>query len=260
MYTRLKNNLDELKMMKSKELLDYYSELVNTNEKTFIEAMDEIMVEEIKFREKRAIKACVNTSGFPFMKTAADFDFDFQTSINKKQIKEFINLGFIEKKENIIFIGSPGTGKTHLATAIGIAAATQRYSTYFISFQELINQLKKASYENRLERRLKFFGKYKVLIIDELGYLNMDEEAANLFFQLVALRYEKHCTIITSNSPFTKWSEIFKNPTLTNALLDRLLHHSHVVTIKGPSYRMKNLLVEKSEQEKRENKNVGNPT
>lgn len=260
MYTRLKNNLDELKLTKSKELIDYYSELVNTSEKTFLEALDEIMVEEMKFREFRAVKACVSTSGFPFLKTENDFDFDFQPSISKKQIKEFTNLGFIEKKENIIFIGTPGTGKTHLAIAIGIAAATQRYSTYFISFQELINQLKKASYENRLEKRLKFFGKYKVLIIDELGYLNMDDEAANLFFQLVALRYEKHCTIITSNSSFTKWADIFKNPTLTNALLDRLLHHSHVVSIKGPSYRMKNLLVEYDETEKRENKNVGKPT
>lgn len=152
---------------------------------------------------------------------------------------DLLSLRFIEKSENVIFIGTPGTGKTHLTTSIGIAAASKRY---FISFQDLINQLKKASFENRLESRLKFFCKYKLLIIDELGYLKMNNEAANLFFQLIAKKYEKHCTIITTNLPFSKWADIFNNPTLTNALLDRLLHHSHIITIKGPSYRMKDKL------------------
>ena len=127
---------------------------------------------------------------------------------------ELGNLGFIDRKENILFVGSSGVGKTHLATAIGIACARARYSTYFISFESLMTQLKKALLENRLEARMKFFAKYKVLIIDEIGYMPIDTDSANLFFQLIAKRYEKHCTLITTNMPFSKWGEIFGSPTL----------------------------------------------
>lgn len=129
--------------------------------------------------------------------------------------------------------------KTNLAVSIGIAAAKHRYCVYFITFQDLISQLKKAASENRLEARIKWFCRYKLLIIDELGYQKMDVDSANLFFNLIAKRYEKLSTIITTNSPFSKWSDIFQEPVLTNALLDRLLHHCSVININGPSYRMK---------------------
>lgn len=176
---------------------------------------------------------------FPFIKTVDDFDFEFQPCINKKEILEMSRLGFIDRKENILFVGSSGVGKTHLATSIGIASARSRNSTYFVSFEVLMCQLKKALMENRLETRMKFFAKYKLLIIDEIGYLPIDRDSANLFFQLIAKRYEKHCTIVTTNTPFSKWGEIFGSPTLANAILDRLLHHSQVISIKGPSYRLK---------------------
>lgn len=136
-------------------------------------------------------------------------------------------------------MGTSGVGKTHLATSIGIECAKHRYSTYFISFQVLISQLKKALDENRLDTRLKHYSKYKILRSDKIGYLPIDIDAANLFFQLISKRYEKHCTIITTNSNFSKWSDIFGSPTIANAVLDRLLHHSHVITIKDPSYRLK---------------------
>ena len=187
----------------------------------------------------RAENACVKTANFPFLKTLDDFEFDFQPGINRKEMLELGNLGFIDRKENILFVGTSGVGKTHLATAIGIASARARYSTYFISFESLMTQLKKALLENRLESRMKFFAKYKVLIIDEIGYMPIDADSANLFFQLIARRYEKHCTIITTNMPFSKWGEIFGSPTLANAVLDRLLHHSQIISIKGPSYRLK---------------------
>ena len=150
-----------------------------------------------------------------------------------------MTLRFLEKNENIIFCGTPGVGKTNLAVSIGIEAAKHRYCVYFISFHELINQLKKAASENRLDTRIKFFCRYKLLIIDELGYQRMDTDSANLFFTLIAKRYEKSSTIITTNSPFSKWADIFQEPVLTNALLDRLLHHCSVININGPSYRLK---------------------
>ena len=168
----------------------------------------------------------------------------FRVSIfghNKKEILELSSLGFVEGKENIVFIGSSGVGKTHLATAIGICCTKARYQTYFITFECLITQLKKAHQENRLETRLKFFSKYKVLIIDEIGYMPIDTDTANIFFQLIAKRYEKNSTIITTNMPFSKWGEFFGSATLANALLDRLLHHSTIVSIKGPSYRTKDV-------------------
>lgn len=164
--------------------------------------------------------------------------------MNKQQLLELESLRFLENKENILFVGSSGVGKTHLAVSIGIAAAKRRYMTYFISCHDLIMQLKKAHSENRLEQRLKQFFKYKLLIIDEIGYLPVDRDGANLFFQLIAKRYEETSTIITTNQPFSKWGEVFSDNTLANAILDRLLHHSSVIKIAGPSYRLKDKLEE----------------
>ena len=167
-----------------------------------------------------------------------EFDFSFQPSLDNAKIMDLMTLRFIEKAENVIFCGTPGVGKTNLAVSIGIEAAKHRYCVYFITFQDLISQLKKASAENRLEARIKWFCRYKLLIIDELGYQKMDVDSANLFFNLIAKRYERLSTIITTNSPFSKWSDIFHEPVLTNALLDRLLHHCSVININGPSYRL----------------------
>ena len=238
-YTKLLNGLTDLGIHKMQEHLDYYIDMVNKGQKSFSEALEELVDIEKKNNQLRAENACVKTANFPFIKTLDDFEFDFQPSINKKEILELSNLVFIDRKESILLVGTSGVGKTHLATAIGIASARARYSTYFISFEALMTQLKKALMENRLESRMKFFAKYKVLIIDELGYMPIDADSANLFFQLIAKRYEKHCTIVTTNMPFSKWGEIFGSPTLANAVLDRLLHHSQIISIKGPSYRLK---------------------
>ena len=141
--------------------------------------------------------------------------------------------------ENIVFLGSSGVGKTHLAVSLGIAAAKKRYSTYFIKCHDLIQQLKKAKLENRLEARLRHFCKYKLLIIDELGYLPIEKDDAKLFFQLVDLRYEKRSTILTTNINFNSWDDVFYDPVIANAILDRILHHAHVINITGKSYRLK---------------------
>lgn len=246
---KLVNGLDALGIHKMQEYIDQYIELVNKGDKSFSDAFIELIDIELENNRIRAENACVKTANFPFIKTMDDFDFSFQPGIHKKELLELNNLNFISKKNNIIFVGSCGVGKTHLATSIGITCARARYSTYFISFEALMTQLKKALQENRLEARMKFFSKYKVLIIDELGYMPIDTDAANLFFQLVARRYEKHCTIITTNMPFSKWGEIFGSATLANAILDRLLHHSEVISITGPSYRLKEkmMLMDKGE-------------
>lgn len=238
-YTKLINGLTDLGMHKMQDHIDVYIDQVNKGEKSFSQALSELIEIEQQNNRLRAENACVMTAAFPFIKTMDEFDFNFQPGVNKKQLLELNNLGFIDKKENILFVGSSGVGKTHLATSIGITCARSRISTYFIPFESLITQLKKALLENRLETRLKHFTKYKVLIIDEIGYMPIDFDSANLFFQLIAKRYERNCTIITTNIPFSRWGEIFGSPTLANAVLDRLLHHSQIISIKGPSYRLR---------------------
>ena len=175
-YIKLTNNLEVLKLERIKENLDKYIELINKKEKDVVDALYELTNLEIELMNERAIYGCVRTAGFPFIKTFEDFDFSFQPTINKEQILDFKNLRFIENKENIIFVGSPGVGKTHLAISIGITAAQNRDSTYFINCNDLIANLKKANSENRFMNRLKHYSKYKLLIIDEVGFLPIDRE------------------------------------------------------------------------------------
>lgn len=246
-YAKLINNLETLKLEKIKQNIDSYIELINTSNKDIVDALYELTNLEIDLMNEKAVYGCVRTAGFPFIKTFEDFEFSFQPTINKQQILDFKNLRFVENKENIIFVGSPGVGKTHLAISIGIEAAKNRDSTYFINCNDLIANLKKANMENRLINRLNHYAKYKVLIIDEVGFLPIDSDGANMLFQLINKRYENHSTIITTNKTFGKWHEIFGDITLANAILDRLLHHSHIITVNGNSYRLKDKLELNSE-------------
>lgn len=241
-YNALINNLEDLELIRMRENIDKYIDMVTEGSKTLVDALYELSEQEVSFRKDAVIKGNVKVANFPFIKEIKEFNFGFQPSLDKAKIMDFMTLRFIENTENIIFCGSPGVGKTNLAVSIGIEAAKQQYCVYFITFQDLISQLKKAYNENRLDARIKWFCRYKLLIIDELGYQKMDTASANLFFNLIAKRYEKSSTIITTNSPFSKWADIFQEPVLTNALLDRLLHHCSVLNINGPSYRLKDQL------------------
>ena len=241
-YNQLLNNFETLKLEKRKEYYPKYVDFATKNNKTLTEALLDLTKKEIEYRDERASQIQITVSAFPFKKELEDFDFDYQPSINKQEIMELNNLGFLERHENILFVGPSGVGKTHLATSIGITAAKKRYSVYFISCHDLITQLNKAHFENKLEARIKHFCRYELLIIDEIGYLPVDKQGANLFFQLIAKRYEKHSTIITTNQTFNKWGEVFSDTVLANAILDRLLHHSTVINIKGTSYRIKDKL------------------
>ncbi len=241
MYAKLLNNLETLKLEKMHSYVQTYLDVAVKKELSLLDVLVHLTDKEIEHKDEMASIIQIKVAGFPFIKRINEFDFDFQPSINKLQIKDLATLRFIDKKENILFFGTPGVGKTHLSVSLGIEAASKRHLTYFITCHDLIQNLRKAYHENRLETRLKHYSKYRLLIIDEIGYLPVDKLGANLFFQLITKRYEKNSTIITTNQPFSKWAEVFSDSTLANAILDRLLHHSHVVKVVGQSYRTKDI-------------------
>lgn len=218
--------------------IDEYITKINEDKISIVDALCELTTREIEVKNFNATNAMVKVAGFPHLKEIKDFNFDFQPKINKQQFLDFESLRFLENNSNIILIGNSGVGKTHLATSIGIAAAKKRISTYFIKCQDLIEQLKKAYLENKLDSRIKHFSKYKLLIIDEIGYLPIGEKEAKMFFQLIDKRYEKKSTIVTSNINLSNWNEVFVDSMLASSILDRLVHHSSIVNILGSSYRM----------------------
>lgn len=238
-FNVLQNNLEELSLFKMNEILPNVIEKSIKSNTALQDSLIELTDAEIAFRDERARKINITVSHFPYIKTVKDFDFSYQPTINKEQIMDFLSLRFIEQKSNIIFVGSSGVGKTHLATAIGIEAASKRISTYFINFAVLMGKFKQAAKENRVEKVVKHYLKYTVLIIDEIGYLPVDEAAAFGFFQLIAARYEYRPTILTTNQPFSKWPDVFGDTVIANAIIDRLVHHCDIVKITGHSYRIK---------------------
>ena len=236
-YQLLQQNLHDLRLTQMSLKIDDYITQVNEGKISVVDALFELTAKELEVKNFNATNAMVKVAGFPHLKEMKDFDFEFQPKINKQQFLDFESLRFLETNSNIILIGNSGVGKTHLATSIGIAAAKKRVSTYFIKCQDLIEQLKKAYWENKLDSRIKHFSKYKLLIIDEIGYLPIGEQEAKMFFQLIDRRYEKKSTIVTSNINLSDWNQIFVDNMLASAILDRLVHHSNIVTILGNSYR-----------------------
>ena len=241
-YSQLLVNLDLLKLTQMKLHLDVIRDFVTANGLSFTEGLLRLSNYEVDFKEQNACRSMVKSAAFPFVKELEDFDFGFQPGVSEQEMREFTSLGFLEKNENIVFLGPSGVGKTHLATSIGIAAAKKRMSTYFIKCHDLLQQLKKAKLENRLDARMKHFCHYRLLIVDELGYLPIDKEDSNLFFQLVDARYEKKSTILTTNMNFNEWDGVFYDAVVAGAIMDRVLHHAHVVPISGKSYRLKDHL------------------
>ena len=243
-YELIKQNFIYLKNQESLSILDEIFDETSRSNMNFIDGFKLYTDKIVEKKRNNVIIHSVKMAGFPRITTLQEFDFSYQPTINESQINDFASLRFLEKKENIIFYGNSGVGKTHLATAIGVIAAKNRDSTYFIKCSQLMNDLHKAHLEGKINEKLKKLGSYKLLIIDELGYLPINKEDSKLFFQLIDRRYEKFSTIITTNINFSQWDEIFGDAIIANAIIDRILHHSHVVTIKGKSYRLKSLYEE----------------
>ena len=244
-YTQLINDLENLGLIKIKSFLPEFLDKNKKNSTVIISTLQELCSLEVQDKMFRVSENLIRTAAFPFRKTLDDFDFSFNDSIDKDYIMDLATLRFAEDNKNILFLGNPGVGKTHLAVALGILATQHKYSVYFTTCHQLISKLNKAQKENRIDKMLQHFTQYKVLIIDEIGYLPIDRQGANLFFQLISKRYGKKSTIITTNMAFGAWGDVFGDNILASAILDRLLDQAYVVKIVGESYRTKYLAINK---------------
>src|SRR5574344_207148 len=214
-----------------------------------------LLQQQIIDRVDRSVNARIKKAGFKYLATLEEFDFSFQPQIDEKLIRELATLSFLDSATNILLLGAPGVGKTHLSIAIGLEATKQRRRVKFINAEDLTNELIAANRSNTLTDYLESMSRIELLIIDEIGYLDLSREVASLFFRLISKRYEKSSTIITSNKEFQEWGQIFNDDVIATAILDRLLHHSHPLLINGPSYRMKDLLPKTKKKQNLENKN-----
>ncbi len=236
---RVKRNLVGLKMPRALEILDVTLRGIERGETTALDALDILLTEELTLRENRRVKIAVQMARLSAIKTLAGFDFLFQPSLDKNRVMALAQLQFIDRAESVHLIGPPGTGKTHLSLALGVEAVKAGRSVYFSSLADIVASLAKAERDGALRERIRYFCRFALLIVDEIGYLPVVPGGGNLFFQLVNARYEKGAMILTSNRGFAEWGEIFGNSVVATALLDRLLHHAVVLQIEGSSYRLR---------------------
>ena len=239
---RLGEHLRKLRLLKSGERLEALLQHAASQELPYAEFLEQILGEEVAAKTTKNIAMRTAMARFPFVKPLETFDFAYQPSIDKKQVLELASCHFIEHGDNVIVLGPPGVGKTHLAVSLGMKAIEAGYRVLFSSAAHLIATLTKALGEGRLEEKLKVYTTPRLLIIDEIGYLPIDRQGANLFFQLISRRYERGPMILTSNQSFGAWGEVFGDRIIATAILDRLLHHAVTLNIRGNSYRLKEKL------------------
>lgn len=231
--------LDKLRMDHLEAQIDAVCEQAAHKQLDYKAFLAQALETEWQGRFQKGIEVRLRLARFPWLKTLDQFDFDFQPSLDRRQVRELAGMSFVERAHNVVLLGPPGVGKTHLAIALGVKAVEAGYSVLFLTLENLMTRLVKAFHENRLERSLQQLVYPKVLIIDEIGYLPLSNLEASLFFRLVARRYERASLIVTSNKSFLDWGEIFNDPVVATAVLDRLLHYSTTLNIKGESYRLK---------------------
>src|SRR5579884_1542644 len=236
---RLQTMLNGLGLKAVEARLEGLLEQASKKEPSYADFLDELLSCEVDARRIRYLRARLQLAHLPFVKTMDQFDFAFQPSIDERQIQELRSLRFIHEASNVVFLGPPGVGKTHLSVALAEAAIQAGFGAYFMTAHDLVTDLGRAYREGRLDRRMRVYLAPKVLIIDEMGYLPLDELGATIFFQLVSARYERGSIILTSNKSYGDWGSIFGDPIIATAILDRLLHHSTTINIRGESYRLK---------------------
>lgn len=236
---RLHTLLDRLKLRRAIELYEGVAEEAGKKDWTSVDYLEKLLEAEAALRQERTVIVKIQMARFPFQKTLDRFEFSFQPNLDRKLIKTLSTLTFVEERENVLLRGPPGVGKTHLAIALGLEAIKAGYTVYFATAADLMASLERAQAKGQLETRMRNLLKPKLLIVDELGYLPLEPWPASQFFQLVSARYEKGSILLTSNKSYGEWGEIFPDSVMAAAILDRLLHHSTTVNIKGESYRLK---------------------
>jgi DNA replication protein DnaC len=236
---RIRRHLLGLKMPRALEALDHTLHRLEQGETSVLDALETLLGEEFTTRETRRIKMALQTARLTTVKTLSGYDFSFQPSLDRNRILALAQLDFISRRQTVHFLGPPGTGKSHLAIALGVETVKAGKSVYFASLADIVNSMAKAEREGSLRERVRFLARNSLLIVDEIGYLPIGSGGGNLFFQLVNACYERCALILTSNRSFGEWGEIFGDSVVAAALLDRLLHHAIVVPIEGSSYRLR---------------------
>ncbi len=231
--------LADLKMPGALEAVDGVLSKADSGSVTAAEAIQELLGAQISLRNNRRLEAAMRSSRLPAVKTLEEFDFSFQPSIKREQIESLAELSFLERKENVVLLGPPGVGKTHLAISLAIAAAQSGRRVYYGTLVDLVSSLEEARAAGALKRRLAVLSAPSLMVVDEIGYLPVSQTGAVLFFQLMSRRYEHASTVLTSNKGFEEWGEVLGDEVMAAALIDRILHHCHIVNIRGNSYRMR---------------------
>jgi DNA replication protein DnaC len=228
-----------LKAPSLREAVDRLAERAREQSWTHEEFLAACLQREVAARESHGGEGRIRAARFPARKSLEEFDFDHARSLRRDQIAHLGTLDFVAARENVVFLGPPGTGKTHLAIGLAIRACQAGHRVLFATAAEWVARLADAHHAGRLQDELRRLGRYPLLVVDEVGYIPFEPEAANLFFQLVSSRYERASLIVTSNKPFGRWGEVFGDDVVAAAMIDRLVHHADVVALKGDSYRLK---------------------